>query len=105
MTTRTRISLDGAWDFQLDPNDGADIAAIQEWRTAQALLPWQAQFDDLRLINGVAWYRRHFTYTPTAVTPVSPFCTSAPSIISQRSGSMVGSWAITKAVTWPLSST
>ena len=64
MTTRTRISLDGAWDFQLDPDDGADITAIQEWRTAQVPLPWQAQFDDLRLINGVAWYRRHFAYTP-----------------------------------------
>ena len=60
---RTRISLDGAWDFQLDPNDGADIAANQEWRTAEVPLPWQAQFDDLRLVNGVAWYRRHFTYT------------------------------------------
>ena len=35
MTTRTRISLDGAWDFQLYSDDGADIAAIQEWRTAQ----------------------------------------------------------------------
>jgi beta-galactosidase/beta-glucuronidase len=64
MTTRTRISLDGAWDFQLDPDNGADITTIQEWRTAEVPLPWQAQFDDLRLINGVAWYRRHFAYTP-----------------------------------------
>jgi hypothetical protein len=63
MTTRTRISLDGAWDFQMDSGEGADISAIQTWRTAQVPLPWQAQFDDLRLANGTAWYRRHFDYT------------------------------------------
>lgn len=66
MTTRTRISLDGAWDFQMDPSRGSDVAAIQEWRTAQVPMPWQAQFDDLRLVNGTAWYRRHFTYVPSA---------------------------------------
>lgn len=69
MTIRTRVSLDGAWDFQMDSSKGADIvdvAAIQAWRTAQVPLPWQAQFDDLRLANGTAWYRRHFDYTPAA---------------------------------------
>ena len=66
MTTRTRISLDGAWDFQLDPTQSADSSAISEWRTAQVPMPWQAQFDDLRLVDGTAWYRRHFAYTPIA---------------------------------------
>ncbi len=64
MNTRTRISLDGAWDFQMDSGEGADVSAIQTWRTAQVPLPWQAQFDDLRLANGTAWYRRHFDYSP-----------------------------------------
>jgi hypothetical protein len=63
-TARTRFSLDGPWDFQLDPDDGHDISAIREWRTATVPMPWQAQFEDLRLINGVAWYRRHFSYAP-----------------------------------------
>ena len=39
---RTRISLDGAWDFQIDPSAGDDVAVIKTWRTAQAPLPWQA---------------------------------------------------------------
>ncbi len=64
MNTRTRLSLDGAWDFQMDPNDGTDVSSIQTWRTAQTPMPWQAQFDDLRQANGTAWYRRHFDYTP-----------------------------------------
>jgi hypothetical protein len=71
MTTRTRISLDGTWNFQLDPDDGTDITAIQDWRTARVPLPWQAQFDDLRLIDGVAWYRRNFTYSPGNHTGVT----------------------------------
>ncbi len=32
-----------------------------EWRAATVPLPWQAQFDDLRLESGVGWYRRTFT--------------------------------------------
>ncbi len=66
MSTRTRISLDGAWDFQIDPDQGADVSAIHEWRTAQVPLPWQAQFDDLRQVSGTAWYRRHFDHAPAA---------------------------------------
>ena len=50
------------WDFQIDPSDGADVSAITTWRTAQVPLPWQAQFDDLRLTSGTAWYRRAFTW-------------------------------------------
>jgi hypothetical protein len=59
-----RLSLDGAWDFQIDPADGADVSTIREWRTAHVPRPWQAQFDDLRHFSGTAWYRRHFTVAP-----------------------------------------
>ena len=55
------ISLDGVWEFQIDPSDGWDAAQITEWRAAAVPMPWQAQFDDLRLAGGVAWYRRRFT--------------------------------------------
>ncbi|MBW7882129.1 MAG: beta galactosidase jelly roll domain-containing protein [Caldilineaceae bacterium] len=64
----TRLSLDGAWDFQIDPADGADVSAIQHWRTAQVPRPWQAQFDDLRHFSGTAWYRRHFTVPPATAS-------------------------------------
>jgi beta-galactosidase/beta-glucuronidase len=50
----------------------ANLAAIQEWRTAEVPMPWQAQFDDLRLANGVAWYRRRFDYAipPGGAAPI-----------------------------------
>jgi hypothetical protein len=61
MSFRKRIALDGSWQFQIDPRGGQEVTAIQEWRTAQVPLPWQAQFDDLRHIGGVGWYRRTVT--------------------------------------------
>ena len=59
-----RISLDGAWDFQVDSGDGLDASQIREWRSAVVPMPWQAQFEDLRQTSGVAWYRRHFMVAP-----------------------------------------
>ena len=61
MSFRKRISLDGSWQFQIDPMGGHEVAAIQEWRTAHVPLPWQAQFEDLRHTSGVGWYRRTVT--------------------------------------------
>ena len=62
MTTNNQISLDGTWDFRIDPTDGDDILSIKEWRAAQVPLPWQAQFNDLRNHSGTAWYRRRFEF-------------------------------------------
>ena len=62
MTANSQISLDGTWDFQIDPTDGDDILSIKEWRAAQVPMPWQAQFDDLRHYSGTAWYRRRFDF-------------------------------------------
>jgi hypothetical protein len=62
MITSHQVSLDGAWDFQIDPSDGDDILSIKAWRTAHVPMPWQAQFDDLRGYSGTAWYRRHFDF-------------------------------------------
>ncbi len=66
MNFRNRISLDGVWQFYRDP-DHRDMPAKLgevEWREAQVPLPWQAQFDDLRLSGGVGWYSRRFTVDP-----------------------------------------
>jgi hypothetical protein len=62
-----RISLDGPWQFQIDPANGWDVAAVRAWRTAQVPMPWQAQFDDLRLASGTAWYRRTVAVDPAAL--------------------------------------
>ena len=43
------------------PTTAPTFPPFKSWRTAQVPLPWQAQFDDLRLVSGTAWYRRHFT--------------------------------------------
>ena len=64
-----RISLDGVWDFQLAADELVTEPALLSWQTDAATglrqavvpLPWQAQFEDLRLISGIAWYRRRFT--------------------------------------------
>ena len=62
MQDAVKLSLDGAWDFQIDPSDGDDILSLKEWRTVQVPMPWLAQFDDLRQYNGTAWHRRRFDW-------------------------------------------
>src|SRR5512138_1426866 len=64
-----KISLDGAWDFQIDPDNHPDTTHIHAWRTAIVPMPWQAQFDDLRDTSGTAWYRRRFSVTADLLTP------------------------------------
>jgi beta-galactosidase/beta-glucuronidase len=61
-----RISLDGAWDFQINSSNVSDATPHGEWRSAIVPMPWQAQFDDPRNTSGVAWYRRHFVIDQAA---------------------------------------
>jgi len=61
-----RVSLDGIWDFQINPGDCSDATPAGEWRPAIVPMPWQAQFEDLRNTSGVAWYRRHFVVDQAA---------------------------------------
>jgi len=49
---RQSLSLDGAWQFRMDGEQG--------WRTATVPAPWQSQFDDLRHSFGRAVYARTF---------------------------------------------
>ncbi len=64
MTFRKRISLDGTWDFLYDAVGELAVGQTDSaagWRQAIVPMPWQAQFDDLRLASGVGWYRRSIT--------------------------------------------
>jgi beta-galactosidase/beta-glucuronidase len=60
MTENHKVSLDGQWDFQLNPLN-TDATPQGEWRSIVVPLPWQAQFDDLCHTSGTAFYRRHFS--------------------------------------------
>ena len=59
-----RVSLDGAWDFQIDSDNNIDATPEGEWHSVIVPMPWQAQFEDLRETSGVAWYRQHFMLDP-----------------------------------------
>ena len=61
---RQRLSLDGDWQFTVDPTRSLDPAALAgvELRTIQVPGPWQAQFPDLRDYTGLAWYRHSFRW-------------------------------------------
>src|SRR5688572_32998743 len=55
---RSEISLDGAWQFQLDPQGTQTLDQITGWRTINVPAPWQAQLDDLHMASGAGWYQR-----------------------------------------------
>jgi len=67
--TRAELSLDGAWEARLDPED---IGIAEEWqrpgvpfgRTLPVPAAWQSAAPDLRRYVGVAWYRRTFRVPP-----------------------------------------
>ncbi len=63
--TRDRQSLDGTWEFAVDPERafGPENLGSAAWRPIQVPGPWQAQFADLRDYTGVAWYRLHFRWS------------------------------------------
>ena len=74
-----RISLDGKWAFLANSADFESVSSSEEWQTAvltssaQAVvpMPWQAQFQELRLTSGVAWYRRTFTVEQASLKEVN----------------------------------
>ncbi|HXE56374.1 MAG TPA: glycoside hydrolase family 2 TIM barrel-domain containing protein [Gemmatimonadales bacterium] len=70
--TRFRIDLDGTWEFFVDPAQRLrpeDLDRAGPPRRIVVPGPWQAQFDDLRLYSGVAWYRRRFEIPSGAPHP------------------------------------
>jgi hypothetical protein len=62
---RHRLSLDGEWEFAIDPERRLNPRALVQTdrHTIQVPGPWQAQFADLRDYTGVAWYRRNFRWS------------------------------------------
>jgi hypothetical protein len=72
--SRSRISLDGSWEFFPDPEQQFTHQSLGqlEPRFIQVPGPWQAQFDDLRDYSGVAWYRKEFEL-PKATPAASAF--------------------------------
>ncbi len=62
MTQRSRLSLDGAWQFWTDPTASLtpDTLPEAERRPLVVPAPWQAQGADLRYYSGVGWYHRTF---------------------------------------------
>ncbi|HEV7857105.1 MAG TPA: glycoside hydrolase family 2 TIM barrel-domain containing protein [Pyrinomonadaceae bacterium] len=64
--SRTRIILDGLWDFYIDPRQHLTPQTLEGEggapRRIQVPGPWQAQFEDLRNYSGVAWYRHTFEF-------------------------------------------
>jgi hypothetical protein len=57
---RPTLSLDGLWDFHFCGDARIELEEVPEWLPCTVPAPWQAQFADLRLRNGRAWYRRRF---------------------------------------------
>ena len=72
--SRSRVSLDGSWQFFPDPEQQFTHQSLGqlEPRLIQVPGPWQAQFDDLRDYSGVAWYRKEFEL-PKATSTASAF--------------------------------
>ncbi|MCC6630331.1 MAG: beta galactosidase jelly roll domain-containing protein, partial [Chloroflexi bacterium] len=58
MVTRATLTLDGEWQFQIDPAAVLTPATLTPDRTIAVPGCWQAQFPDLLRYTGVAWYRR-----------------------------------------------
>lgn len=78
--TRTQISLDGEWEFYIDPQGRLtpeSLAGADGRRTIRVPGPWQAQFADLRDYAGVAWYRRNLDLEPAAPGQAAYLCFGA----------------------------
>jgi hypothetical protein len=57
---RPYLSLDGTWQFALDTAGTGTPDSQRAWQSIDVPGPWQAQSDDLRFAQGVAWYQRSF---------------------------------------------
>jgi hypothetical protein len=53
-------SLQGSWQFQLDPEGSISVESLNPDREIPVPLPWQAAFPELQQYSGYAWYRRAF---------------------------------------------
>ena len=68
------LSLDGEWSFAVDTSGAftaKNVKSLAQWRMCRVPLSWQAQFDDLRDYQGVAWYRKTFSLKERKKGPVA----------------------------------
>jgi Glycosyl hydrolases family 2, sugar binding domain/Glycosyl hydrolases family 2, TIM barrel domain len=63
--SRPAHTLDGSWQFRTDPDAALTPESPGAWRTLDVPGPWQAQAEDLRSYQGVAWYQRLFEIPPS----------------------------------------
>src|SRR5215207_1696893 len=85
--SRTHISLDGTWDFFIDPEQS--LQSLDHASTRREIVvpgPWQAQFDDLRDYSGVAWYRRSFELAADHRPPTTDYRQEEPRTENQEPG-------------------
>lgn len=62
---RQTTSLNGTWEFQLDPDGALTPTTLAPDRTIGVPLPWQAAFPELQTYSGYAWYRRSVELDPS----------------------------------------
>ncbi|NJR12709.1 hypothetical protein HC776_02250 [bacterium] len=65
---RLTQSLNGTWQFQLDPDGTTTVATMQPTHTIAVPLPWQAAYPDLQAYSGYAWYQREIDIAPEVLT-------------------------------------
>ncbi|NJM40788.1 MAG: hypothetical protein HC853_08455 [Anaerolineae bacterium] len=64
--TRQTLSLDGTWQFQLDPTNSLSLKTLKLKQKVSVPAPWQAH-EGLHDYSGVAWYQRSFKLSPKMV--------------------------------------
>lgn len=72
---RSRLVLDGHWEFIPDPQQRFDPDTLDQADAPRRIRvpgPWQAQFQDLRDYTGVAWYRLRFDVPRGMAKPPMP---------------------------------
>ncbi|MBF6612419.1 MAG: hypothetical protein IVW55_04755 [Chloroflexi bacterium] len=56
---RQHRSLNGLWQFQIDPEGSLSVASLFPEVEIPVPMPWQAALPDMRAYSGYAWYRRY----------------------------------------------
>lgn len=72
---RSRLDLDGYWEFIPDPQQRFDPDTLDRADAPRRIRvpgPWQAQFQDMRDYTGVAWYRLRFDLPRHLIKPPMP---------------------------------
>jgi hypothetical protein len=61
---RRQRSLNGQWQFQVDPRGALSVDTLAPNQTITVPMPWQAAHPELEHYSGYAWYRTSFAIDP-----------------------------------------